>query len=168
MKNNFLKWWLLNAAVFCCLVISAYFGVVRSVYEKDSSFLTFVIAIMYFAISGYNGYIAWCLDKGGKLEEKDTDTGWFVSELCLSLGMIGTVVGFIQMLAGFSDSPDGVAALKELLGKMSFGMSTALYTTLGGLIFGNLLKLQCFMLEKNLKEEIECRKSETTDHKQVS
>jgi len=137
MKNNFLKWWLLNATVFVCFAIASYFGLLKEIYLKDSSFLTFVIMLLYFANSGYNGYLAWNIDKGAILEEEESDTGWFVSEICLSLGMIGTVIGFIQMLS---------------------------------LICGNLLKFQCFMLEKNLgkKKEKECQKTETMDHIQAS
>ena len=170
MKNNFLKWWLLNATVFVCFAIASYFGLLKEIYLKDSSFLTFVIMLLYFTNSGYNGYLAWNIDKGAILEEEESDTGWFVSEICLSLGMIGTVIGFIQMLSGFAKPVEGVQALQGLLSNMSYGMATALYTTLGGLICGNLLKFQCFMLEKNLgkKKEKECQKTETTDHTQAS
>ena len=71
-----------------------------------------------------------------------------MSEFCLSLGMIGTVIGFIQMLSGFSSiESGGTKAIQTLIGKMSYGMSTALYTTLVGLIFGNIIKLQCFKIE---------------------
>ena len=167
MKNNFLKWWLLNATVLACCVLASFFGVAKEVYLKDSSYLTFVIIAIYFLCSGWNGYLSWSVDKKNELREEDTDTGWFLSEILLSLGMIGTVVGFIQMLSGFGVKADGVKGLQELLSTMSYGMSTALYTTLGGLIFGNLLKLQCFILEKNLKGS-ECRGTETTEAKQAS
>ena len=167
MKNNFLKWWLLNATVLACCILAGIFGVAKEIYLKDSSYLTFVIIAIYFFCSGLNGYFSWQVDKGGVLGEEDTDTGWFMSEVLLSLGMIGTVVGFIQMLSGFGTKVEGVSALQELLSKMSYGMATALYTTLGGLIFGNLLKFQCFILEKNFKVK-KCRDTETMEAKQAS
>lgn len=170
MKNNFLKWWLLNATVFVCFAIASYFGLLKEIYLKDSSFLTFVIILLYIANSVYNGFLSWNVDKRAVLEEGDTDTGWFISEICLSLGMIGTVIGFIQMLSGFAKPVEGVQALQTLLSNMSYGMATALYTTLGGLICGNLLKFQCFMLGKNLEsnKEKKCPKTETMDRIQAS
>ena len=93
--------------------------------------------------------------------QSQVDFGWFVSDLCLSLGMIGTVIGFIQMLAGFAQPAEGTQALQKLLVGMAYGMSTALYTTLAGLIFGNLLKLECFHIESSVKEE-KCQDTEAT------
>ena len=31
------------------------------------------------------------------------EVGWFTSDLCLSIGMMGTVIGFIMMLGGFAN-----------------------------------------------------------------
>ena len=76
------------------------------------------------------------------------EVGWFISDFVLTIGMIGTVSGFLLMLTGaFAgiDLTDEVA-MKNVLEKMSKGMSTALYTTLFGLICGSLLKIQYFNL----------------------
>ena len=76
------------------------------------------------------------------------EVGWFISDFVLTIGMIGTVSGFLLMLTGaFAgiDLTDEVA-MKNVLEKMSKGMSTALYTTLFGLICGGLLKIQYFSL----------------------
>jgi len=74
--------------------------------------------------------------------------GWFVSDVLLSLGLLGTVIGFIAMLApiGQLDGGDEVA-LKSALTTMSGGMAIALYTTLVGLIGALWLKLQGYLLD---------------------
>ncbi|MGI9493054.1 MAG: MotA/TolQ/ExbB proton channel family protein [Geminicoccaceae bacterium] len=74
--------------------------------------------------------------------------GWFVSDVLLSLGLLGTVIGFIAMLApiGQLDGGDEVA-LKSALTAMSGGMAIALYTTLVGLIGALWLKLQGYLLD---------------------
>jgi hypothetical protein len=74
--------------------------------------------------------------------------GWFVSDVLLSLGLLGTVIGFIAMLApiGVLDGGDE-AALKSALTAMSGGMAIALYTTLVGLIGALWLKIQGYLLD---------------------
>lgn len=74
--------------------------------------------------------------------------GWFIADLLLSLGLLGTVIGFIAMLAPISGLDGGdQAAIKEALAAMSGGMAVALYTTLAGLVGGMLLKLQGHLLD---------------------
>lgn len=155
-KNSaFLRWWLLNSIIIIASFLCYKLHVFHEIYQKDSSFLCFVIMFLFILVSCYNGKIASTI-----YEEKDVgrqiEFSWFFSEICLSLGMIGTVVGFIQMLSGFSTlSPGNSTAIQSLIVSMSHGMSTALYTTLAGLIFGNILKLQAFDLEncvQKLKE----------------
>ena len=70
----------------------------------------------------------------------------FVSDLCLTIGMIGTVAGFIYMLSSSFASIDvsNVSSLQGVLSHMSAGMATALYTTAAGLISSAFLKLQYF------------------------
>jgi len=81
--------------------------------------------------------------------------GWFVADLLLSLGLLGTVIGFIVMLGPISglDASDQ-SAIKNALAAMSGGMAVALYTTLTGLIGGMLLKVQGFLLDGAVDELI--------------
>ncbi len=81
--------------------------------------------------------------------------GWFVSDVLLSLGLLGTVIGFIAMLApiGALDGGDEVA-LKSALTEMSGGMAIALYTTLVGLIGALWLKLQGYLLDHGADQVI--------------
>ena len=69
----------------------------------------------------------------------------------LALGMIGTVAGFIIMLGSSFEGLDveNVESLKQTLTDMAIGMSTALYTTLTGLIFSQFTKVQLVNLESN-------------------
>jgi MotA/TolQ/ExbB proton channel family len=79
--------------------------------------------------------------------------GWFISDLLLSLGLLGTVIGFIVMLGPISGLDAGdQSAIKGALAAMSGGMAVALYTTLAGLIGGMLLKIQGFLLDGAVDE----------------
>ena len=81
--------------------------------------------------------------------------GWFVADLLLSLGLLGTVIGFIVMLGPITGLDAGdQSAVKGALAAMSGGMAVALYTTLTGLIGGMLLKIQGFLLDGAVDELI--------------
>lgn len=157
MNKNacFMRWWLLNAVLVFIGFVCWKFRVFHAIYQNDSSYLCFVIMAIFCWISGYNGTIAYSIDSKLKVENK-LDLSWFFSEICLALGMIGTVVGFIQMLSGFSSlNISNTTSIQGMIVSMSGGMATALYTTLAGLIFGNLIKLQAFDIEKSVAKKEE-------------
>src|SRR5499433_44522 len=74
--------------------------------------------------------------------------GSFASDALLKLGLLGTVIGFILMLAPIAglDAADR-ASVKSSMGLMSDGMAVAMYTTLSGLIGSILLQTQYYMLD---------------------
>ncbi|MGI9421162.1 MAG: MotA/TolQ/ExbB proton channel family protein [Geminicoccaceae bacterium] len=91
--------------------------------------------------------------------------GWFVSDVLLSLGLLGTVIGFIAMLAPIGQLESGdEAALKAALTAMSGGMAIALYTTLTGLIGAVWLKVQGFLLDSGADDIIRRMKWVTELH----
>ncbi len=76
------------------------------------------------------------------------EIGFFVADLMLRLGLLGTVVGFILMLGPLTAIQNiDVNSMRQVLSAMSSGMAVALFTTLCGLIGGILLKLQYYFLE---------------------
>ena len=83
------------------------------------------------------------------------NVSWFTSEALLTLGMIGTVAGFILMLGESFEQIDTANqdTLKEALRSMAIGMSTALYTTLVGLILSQALKIQLVNIESGEKND---------------
>src|SRR6476646_11173269 len=74
--------------------------------------------------------------------------GAFVSDTLMKLGLLGTIVGFIIMLAPIAglDAADKVA-MRSSMGLMSDGMAVAMYTTLAGLIGSILVRIQYYMLD---------------------
>jgi biopolymer transport protein ExbB/TolQ len=74
--------------------------------------------------------------------------GAFASETLMKLGLLGTIIGFIIMLAPIAtlDAADKVA-MKSSMGLMSDGMAVAMYTTLAGLVGSILVKIQYYMLD---------------------
>ena len=74
--------------------------------------------------------------------------GAFVSDMLMKLGLLGTIIGFIIMLAPIAtlDAADKVA-MKSSMGLMSDGMAVAMYTTLAGLAGSILVRIQYYMLD---------------------
>jgi hypothetical protein len=75
--------------------------------------------------------------------------GSFASDSLMKLGLLGTIVGFILMLAPIAglDAADH-ASMKLSMGLMSDGMAVAMYTTLAGLIGSILVQTQYYMLDE--------------------
>jgi hypothetical protein len=74
--------------------------------------------------------------------------GAFASDTLMKLGLLGTIIGFIIMLAPITglDAADKVA-MKSSMGLMSDGMAVAMYTTLAGLVGSILIRIQYYMLD---------------------
>jgi hypothetical protein len=75
--------------------------------------------------------------------------GAYASDALMKLGLLGTVIGFIMMLAPIAglDAADRVS-VRTSMGLMSDGMAVAMYTTLTGLIGSILVQTQYYMLDK--------------------
>lgn len=148
-----LRWWLLFVLIVLGTVTLYLSGILQRVNQADITKISFLIYIVFAYFSIRTGVDTYLVCKGEFLHTKGivkrTQTGWFVTNMLLTLGMIGTVVGFIYMLTTcFVDVvPGSIDNMRGLLTKMSIGMGTALYTTAAGLICSLLLKLQLFNLD---------------------
>ena len=146
--NIFLKWWLMVTLMVVGISTSIYFNFDTFLYENDLTKISLVIVSLFAICTSVIGYKIW----NGVIQRKkiyDYETEWFVSEVLISLGMIGTVIGFIFMLHsvfGNLNISDTVA-VQQSLGSMAKGMGTALLTTLVGLISSVLIKSQLVMVE---------------------
>ena len=85
-------------------------------------------------------------------------SGWFLSDMLMRLGLIGTVIGFVLMLGSVYElETSDIDSLRQLLTTMGSGMQVALYTTLTGLGSALLVGIQCQWLDRcadNLVSEI--------------
>ena len=144
----FLKWWLIFCISLLGAYIAHYFGLMFKIWDADQTKLSFVIMSLYIVASLHIGFNTFRQSKGKKVSQQ-INVGWFMSESMLALGMIGTVAGFILMLGGSFAEIDtsNQDTLKQALSDMALGMSTALYTTLVGLICSQILKVQLVNIE---------------------
>ena len=134
---KFLFWWLLICLTSLFIYLMYDFGLLIPFYTKDETMLTYFITILFVTTSCSIGY-------KNLVQSKSYDIEWFISDIVLTLGMIGTIIGFILMLSGTFDTLQiaNVESVRLLIASMSKGLYTALNTTLAGLISSALLKTQ--------------------------
>lgn len=83
------------------------------------------------------------------------EIGWFVVDTLIRLGLLGTIIGFILILASLREGPaPNPDDIRALLIAMSSGMGTALFTTLAGLVAATLLGVQHMILGRSVEQLI--------------
>jgi hypothetical protein len=160
----FLKWWLFAILITLGLYIAYSFNIFHTIWEQDITKLSFIIIALFVFATIWCGSATWKISKALAKNSIDPkalknieyaeDSGWFISDVLLTIGMIGTVCGFIIMLlGGFADvDVSNPSTIQSMLSKLSAGMATALFTTLAGLITSVLLKVQYFNLTKGIEK----------------
>ena len=84
------------------------------------------------------------------------ESAWFLVDLLIKFGLLGTIIGFILMLSSLSEADTlDIQTMQIVLKDMSGGMGTALYTTLLGLSSSLLLSGQYLLMDKCADDLIE-------------
>ena len=148
-----LKWWLIFCLTMLGIGICVYFNLHINLYESDITKISFLILLVFAVTSIWIGNKTYLVDRLEDYNQR-VDVGWIVAESCLALGMVGTVTGFLIMLGTAFSNIDvsNSATLQRALSDMAMGMSTALYTTLIGLVCSLIIKVQLVNLEVALNE----------------
>jgi len=146
MDRNLLYKWV---AIFTCTLFSFFvihmFNLWDALWQADQTKISFIIITIWSIASIFVLYEIF------KPKAVNEEMLWFTSESLVTLGLIGTVSGFILMLySAFSDiDVSNIDSLTASLEQMSTGMSTALTTTLVGLISSLHLKVQLMLVESH-------------------
>lgn len=158
----FLQWWLIFTFICVVSIMCSQSGIALEIWQKDSSMISYATFAIFLACSVFCGKLSYAICRKKSKDELQSykhgaEIGWFVSELCLTLGMMGTIVGFIMMLSGFNSLDiQNTTTIQSLLSQLGQSMATALYTTIVGLVAGSLLKLQFFLVSLEI-DKIENR-----------
>ena len=139
--TKMLFWWLIVCLVGICTYLTHASGWLFPLYNNDMTHLTYLITVILGLTTLSIGYKAW--------RNRSMHLEWFASDLVLSLGMIGTIVGFMIMLYGTFGEIDvtDMESVRNVLSAMSSGLYTALSTTLLGLISSVILKCQISIID---------------------
>ena len=156
INSILLRWWLLCCTQFALVTVAYHFGFFHHLYREDTTRIGFFILGILLLTTLWVGKKTYSLKKtweGADEALNEFSSGWFIAESCLVLGLIGTVTGFILMLGTAFTELDvtNITSVQGALVKMSLGMSTALYTTLVGLISSLAIKIQLVTIERQIE-----------------
>jgi len=139
MTKQFLQWWLVFVLQVIAVGVAYYYDLHMYALSHDQTYLTFVLLFIWAATSLKIGQRTY------KQSKSSIEPYWYIAETCMSIGMIGTVLGFILMLDGSnlaSIDPSNIQSMKTVIGQLANGMATALLTTLMGLVVSIALRAQ--------------------------
>jgi len=157
-----LKWWL----IFCSVIFATLYGQISfdlfaSINAADITKLSFlIIGILYayMIVMGVrlskfcnNVFNEFCRDDFELIEQH----GWFLSDIFMAIGFLGTLIGFMYMLniSGLSD-PN---AAQGVLVTVTNGMRTAIVTTVSALISSIIMKCTLYITRSGLNKIDQCR-----------
>lgn len=148
-----LKWWLFFCIQVVVYVLAWYFGIYTMIDQADFMKISFFIMFVHVIGTAWIGMLTRRAEQGQQI---DDSTGWFVSEALLTLGMIGTVIGFIHMIDATpvfkATATIDPSTLRDALGGIAKGIGTSLWATLTGLLGSLSIKVQMNNLERLLNE----------------
>ena len=148
MKKAALKWWIQTALITFASVMIHQYGWWEFLYNADMTKISFVIIGVFLISSLSIGFISLKSTNWDHIDRL-TNYVWFGSEIMVTLGMIGTVAGFLIMLNTAFTGLDvnDIKNVQEAISDMAIGMSTALVTTLVGLVCSTTIKIQMIIYE---------------------
>ena len=152
VSKAFLLWWIQIVTVSFAAILIFTYGWFEKLYDSDQTKISFIILTIFIAASIATGFLSF---RSEYVYKKISNYIWFASETMVTLGLIGTVAGFLLMLSSAFDNLDvsNVENVQKVISNMALGMSTALCTTLSGLIGSVLTKIQMVILENNSNYE---------------
>lgn len=148
-KRLFLQW-----SLFMCLVaigafIAANLGWVGYV-RNDPTHITYFTLVVFCLATLWLGKISWRFSNGDDPEELEhaLEHGWFASSLCVSIGLIGTAVGYYIMLKNGVGSGDPSDVVRRAFGDTSI----AIINTVFGAVCGVIVEVQSHFIGHNVKK----------------
>jgi hypothetical protein len=140
---RFWKIWTVFVLMLLATALGYYWGAVDFMINNDFTYLSFVnIAILY-------GFTVNIMYKAFTKNMETTDGEWFLSDAVLSIGMVGTLSGFLVVLYSTFQGldPSNTDSMRTAIETLASGMGTALLTSLVGLIASLIMKYQLVTLE---------------------
>jgi hypothetical protein len=150
-------WWLSVLLVATGVFWAWHAGWIERVWHEDVTYLTSMISGIFFVSLLAQGLAAIRFAPDINVDYVDVEMhssgrrlmnmAWFLSEIMMALGMLGTVIGLVYMLGKvFGSGHVTVDQLGDSIGQLWAGLGIALYTNAVGLITSITTKLNAFFI----------------------
>ncbi len=138
-KSLFLRWSLFMSLVVIAVFIGVTLGWTSSL-ASDPTHVTLVTLSVFSLATAWCGRLAWKLSNGQDPEEVEEALahGWFASSLCVSVGLIGTAIGYYVMLKNGA----AVGDPSEVIRRAFANTSMAIINTVFGAVCGVIVEVQ--------------------------
>lgn len=146
----FWKWWTVFVlTIFLAAFTEAYVGISHYLFVVDVTYLSLFIIALFLLCNGFISYFSFLIQfYEQKISESSLKPLWFMSDVVLSIGMVGTLIGFMMVLGNaFDIASVSAEQMKKVISEVASGISVALITTLTGLICSIILKMQLVLLD---------------------
>lgn len=146
-NTTLLKWWVQFVLICFAGIVAWDLGWWSALYHADETKISLAILALFVMSTLTTGHMSVSQTRTQNL----SNYIWFSSEAMITLGMIGTVAGFLMMLGtAFQDlDVSEISEIQAAISTMAVGMSTALSTTLVGLVCSVITKVQMVILENS-------------------
>ena len=153
LQNPFVRWWLTFTITFVAIATALLGGIGSFILANDVTFLSWGILAILLGSSIHLGRIAKQPVRLG--HPKSYGVPQFCSNVCTTLGLLGTIIGLIVgLLSPFVNLDMGSKeSMQEALKMMASGVGAALVTTMVGIVASMLLNLQMVIVKGSCREE---------------
>lgn len=142
MKST-ITWWLIFWVQVLGFSVAAFMGMGQKLLAVDPTYISSLIVLVLWGTTFWLGWVTRRRENGSPMTS-EIETGYFISQHCISLGLIGTIIGMMLVIDASLGSLGtvAVAEMPKIISKLGVGIGTKLVTTLCGLISCLLLQIQ--------------------------
>lgn len=144
-KEFFLRWVLTATLIAIGAAIAGALGWLRALFGADPTHITYVTLSVFLVATAWCGWLSWRLASGEHPDVIDVELrhSRFASSLCVSIGLIGTAVGFMIMLQNGSAAGDPSEVIRAAFANTSI----AVVNTVFGAVCGVLVEVQSHFID---------------------
>lgn len=139
-KRLFLQWALFVSLLCVGVMIASFLGWLGLIFQGDPTHITYVTFGVFILATTWCGLLSWQFSDGRLPDEVEEDLAHsrFASSLCVSIGLIGTAIGYYIMLK----NGDATGEPSEVIRQAFANTSIAIVNTIFGGVCGVLIELQ--------------------------